>query len=174
MSCDLDFKSLSLSIKTSSHQLYPDDDITAPTQMGRDYFVDLSDCRSVSNISEVNISLSILFNENVFEHIPYVVCIIEHIDADTGQLRTITSEVSCLIAGSSFCDSTIRSTTTVAGRDTTTVTPKSHSDNVTTTNTTTEVDCDFVTCGASVCVPQQVFQLCALLFVIACTHLLTF
>lgn len=132
-----DYASIAISIKTSSHQLYPEDPF-APTQLGEDYTVECDqlsalECQARDNISEVNVTLTIHHNDNVFSNVPYVVCIV----IDNMQ-NTHRSTKTCLKHGTTYCD-TMESTPEVPTTNLITTTGKSlHTTTQTQTNVTTD------------------------------------
>ena len=74
-----------VNIKTRDFMLWPVGSQSLPISIGADYNVTKFDPSTLNGAAEVNVTLSLLLNENVRAHVPYVVCNIKirNVDGDT-------------------------------------------------------------------------------------------
>ena len=85
--CDLPV----VSINTPDHTLYPVTGFVIPIELNNEYNVSVKDvCYQGPevDITEVNVTVSILLSDNVLENVPYIVCIITRIGSNTATIRS--------------------------------------------------------------------------------------
>lgn len=107
-----------INIETKNNiNLHPPDSVV-PIEVNRDYnvTVNYNDCRSERNITRINITLWIHLNDDVFQHVPYIMCTLFGLGDDGTQIHLhsekvfiqVNSDINCPVS----TETTVNATTT--------------------------------------------------------------